>query len=247
MSFAFVAAGSAAASIAGGLISAKASKKAANTQAAALQKSTDEQTKLTREQMALQEPFRQAGLTGLSEYQRRLGLGGDPTSAGYGDLAKGFTFNQDDPSYQFRFSEGQRALEHDAAARGGFMGGSTGKALVRYGQGAASQEYQNAFERWNQDRTFQANSLLGLTSTGAGAVGAQGGYLGNLSGQVGANYAGIGDARASGYIGQANAFNSAISGVTNAASGYANYGLMKDWYGQQPLSEVPAVNPFAKR
>jgi hypothetical protein len=58
-----------------------------------------------------------------------------------------FKFSQDDPSYQFRLKEGQRALENSAAARGTLLSGATAKALQNYGQEAASQEYGNAFGR----------------------------------------------------------------------------------------------------
>ena len=60
-----------------------------------------------------------------------------------------------DPGYQFRLSEGSKALERAAAARGSLQGGGTLKALTRYSQGEASQEYQNAFNRSLQG--FQAN------------------------------------------------------------------------------------------
>jgi hypothetical protein len=52
-----------------------------------------------------------------------------------------------DPGYAFRVQQGQRALESGAAARGGLLSGGTQQALVNYGQGAASQEYQNAYNR----------------------------------------------------------------------------------------------------
>lgn len=56
-----------------------------------------------------------------------------------------------DPSYQFRLSQGQQALENSAAARGGLLSGNTGRALQDYGQGAASQEYGNIWDRAMQD------------------------------------------------------------------------------------------------
>lgn len=53
----------------------------------------------------------------------------------------------DDPGYQFRLTEGQKALESSAAKRGGLLSGGTGKALQRYGQDLASQEYEKAYSR----------------------------------------------------------------------------------------------------
>jgi len=51
------------------------------------------------------------------------------------------------PPCQFRLAEGQKAIERSAAARGILNSGSTRKALERYGQGMASQEYRNAYNR----------------------------------------------------------------------------------------------------
>ncbi len=64
---------------------------------------------------------------------------------------------QQDPGYAFRMSEGLKALDRTAAARGGLISGSALKAASRYGQDMASQEYQNAFNRYNQNRTFNSN------------------------------------------------------------------------------------------
>ncbi len=52
-----------------------------------------------------------------------------------------------DPSYGFRFNEGQRATQSAAAAQGSILSGGTLKALQDRGQQAASQEYQNYFQR----------------------------------------------------------------------------------------------------
>lgn len=65
---------------------------------------------------------------------------------------------QQDPGYAFRLSEGLKALDRTAAARGGLISGSAMKGAMRYGQDMASQEYQNAFNRYNQNRDF--NSTL---------------------------------------------------------------------------------------
>jgi hypothetical protein len=60
-----------------------------------------------------------------------------------GDLSKFYT----SPGYQFRLGEGTKAIERGAAARGGLLGGRTQKALARFGQGLASQEFGNYMSR----------------------------------------------------------------------------------------------------
>ena len=59
-----------------------------------------------------------------------------------------------DPSYQFRLDEGMRNLLANKAAVGGLGSGQTLRDIMNYGQGAASQEYQNAYNRFNTDRSF---------------------------------------------------------------------------------------------
>lgn len=62
-----------------------------------------------------------------------------------------------EPGYQFRLSQGTNALEHSAAGRGVLRTGGTLKGINEYGQGFASNEYGNAFNRALQsyDRTYQ--------------------------------------------------------------------------------------------
>jgi hypothetical protein len=52
-----------------------------------------------------------------------------------------------DPGYQFRLNEGRGVLENSAAARGLLNSGGTLQDLMRWGQGFASQEYGNVFNR----------------------------------------------------------------------------------------------------
>lgn len=56
-----------------------------------------------------------------------------------------------DPSFQFRLKEGQKALERGAAARGTLLTGGTLKDLGDYSQGLASTEYANVDERRFRD------------------------------------------------------------------------------------------------
>ncbi|HMN09312.1 MAG TPA: hypothetical protein PKC83_11050 [Gemmatimonadaceae bacterium] len=54
---------------------------------------------------------------------------------------------QNDPGYQFRLAQGVKARDASAAARGTLRGGNQMLALEAYGQGLASDEYQNAYNR----------------------------------------------------------------------------------------------------
>lgn len=52
-----------------------------------------------------------------------------------------------DPSYLFRLQQGQKALDRQGAAAGRFLSGRQLQASSDYNQGAASQEFQNAYQR----------------------------------------------------------------------------------------------------
>jgi hypothetical protein len=196
-----------------GVIGAKASKKAANIQAASADRAADLQKEQFDKQVELQAPFREAGLTAQNKLLDYMGL-----SAGAGGkYAKDFSMAdfQQDPGYAFRMSEGLKALDRTAAARGGMLSGAALRGATRYGQDMASQEYTNAFNRYQTNRANQLNplqSLMGAGQTAAGQVGLAGQ---NYANQAGNAYMNAGNARASGYVGSANAWSNALGGVAN--------------------------------
>jgi hypothetical protein len=57
-----------------------------------------------------------------------------------------------DPGYEFRRNEGIRAMDASAAQRGQLLSGNQLKELQQYGQGLAAQEYQNWFNRFQQEQ-----------------------------------------------------------------------------------------------
>ena len=191
------------ASAAAGLYSAN---KASKTQAQSAQQGIDAQERMFERQNELQEPFRQAGIGALN----KLIPLSDYTKFGPEQF-------QQDPGYAFRLSEGMKALDRTAAARGGLLSGSTLKGAQRYGQEMGSQEYMNAFNRYQTERNAQLNPLQSLAGLGQTSTNA----LSGMAGQMGQNYAtgygNIGQARASGYVGGTNALTSALGTGINYA------------------------------
>lgn len=134
-----------------------------------------------------------------------------------------------DPSYQWRLSQGLKALQGSAAAKGGLLTGQGAIDVNNYAQGAASQEYGAAFDR---NRTTQNDlynrlaSLAGVGQTATGAIGAAGANVANNIGQntmtgasASSNYLTSGaNAQAAGTIGASNAIG---NGINNAANGWA--------------------------
>ena len=222
---AVIAAGAAAASVGSGLIARSGARKAARAQEQAAQRAESTQREFFDRQLALQEPFRQAGMTAQQQIMQLLGIGGDANAAGYGSLARPFgqADFQQDPGYAFRQSEGMRALERSAAARGNLLSGNTLKGVQRFGQDLASQEYQNAFNRFQIERAARLNPLQSLMGSGQSATNVMTGATGAAGQNIGQLQLGAGQARASGYIGSANALAGALQGVASAATGFPLY------------------------
>lgn len=149
------------------------------------------------------------------------GQGGDEQ---YGFLQQ--RFNNDvfekDPGYQFRMDEGNKAVEAGAAARNGLLSGAAMKAMQKYSQGFASNEYGNAYNRFTGDQQNMYNRLAQMAGTGQQQI--------NDTAQM--NQAGLNNA--SGYrMDAANAKASGIMGASNARqSGYQAIGnTLMDAYG----------------
>jgi hypothetical protein len=140
-----------------------------------------------------------------------------PKAADFGKYARDFNMSdfEADPGYAFRLSEGQKALDRQAAARGGLISGSALKAATRYGQDMGSQEYTNAFNRYQTNRANQLQPLQSLAGVGQTATNTLTGAAGNLGAAQGANLINAGNAAAAGYVGQANAINQGLSTYMN--------------------------------
>jgi hypothetical protein len=212
-------------SIGGGLIASSGAKKASRAQLQAAQSAEQTQREMFERQVQLQEPFRQAGMTAQDQIMQLLGIGGDASAEGYGSMARPFgqTDFEADPGYAFRQAEGMRALERSAAARGNLLSGNTLKGIQRFGQDLASQEYQNAFNRFQVERAARLNPLQSLMGAGQSAANVMTGATGQAAQNIGQMQLGAGQARASGYVGQANALAGALGQIGQFAADYPLY------------------------
>jgi hypothetical protein len=99
-----------------------------------------------------------------------------------GDLNRTFTaddFKSLDPGFDFRLKQEQIALDRSAAAHGGSMGGGAAKELTRYSQDYGSNEFQNAFTRFEQQGNDRFTRLSDIAKLGYSAAGQQGSNLTN--------------------------------------------------------------------
>jgi hypothetical protein len=192
---------------------AKAIEQAGQQAAQSTQQAADIQRQLFERQVALQEPWRQAGVGALNQLI--------PLSQQYTPF--GMQQFQQDPGYAFRMSEGMKALDRSAASRGGLLSGATLKGIQRFGQDLGSQEYQNAFSRYQaerQSRLGPLQSLAGVGQTSANQLGGQaqqlGQNLGNLAMTGAATQAQGGLAAANVRASQYGGLGSALGTALNA-------------------------------
>jgi hypothetical protein len=159
---------------------------AAETGAGASRYAADVNRQMFERNVALQEPFRQAGVNALATMQQQ-----------YANMPAAFTGQVNlgqDPGYAFRLSEGQKALDRQAAARGGLISGSALKAVQRYGQETGSQEYGNAYNRALTNYNAAVNregtgynrlaAMSGIGQTATGNLSSMGQSYGNTMGNI---------------------------------------------------------------
>ena len=203
------------------VIGASTARSAAKTQAGAAAQASDVQQQQYEQTRADQAPYREAGYKALAELQRTAGNVPGAFKFGAGDY-------QADPGYAFRLAEGQKALDRQAAARGGLISPGALRAAQRYGQEMGSQDFGNAYNRaltgYNTDvaRENQLyNRQAALSGIGQTAT--------NLVGQAGQNYATsaggalgtYGTNVGAGQVGMANALTGGLGTYLNYTQGNA--------------------------
>ena len=212
------------ASIGGGISAgeqqAGAAREAANVYGASADRASDVQRQMFERQVELQRPFREAGERALG----KLESASDYTPFGMGQF-------QQDPGYAFRLAEGQKALDRQAAARGGLISGSALKATQRYGQEMGSQEYQNAFNRYQTEQQARLNplqSLAGVGQTSVNQLGSAGQQYASNIGNIGM---GAGAAQGNALIAGAQARGSAYQGVGQQIGNFMGQPGMQNYLG----------------
>lgn len=213
-------------SIIGGNKQKKATKNAEQAQLEAVRLGVQQQDRALAEQRRQfdtsrqdQMPWLDAGRGALAQLVAQLpGLTAAPDASQF----------REDPGYQFAFDEGQRAIDRSAAARGTLNSGGTLKALARFGQGMADQQYGQWYDRQRALQTDKFNRLSAIAGTGqttATNLGTLGQNFANQQSGTLSNIAGLhmqgGNARASGYMRRgaisANQWNQAGDFFGNAA------------------------------
>ena len=206
-------------SIGGGLSQSRSSSRASSAQLRAAREANQLQREMFQQQRADLEPWRQAGIGALGRIQG-------------GDFERPFMMSDfmADPGYQFRLGEGEKAIQRAAAARGGLHSGATLKALTGYGQNLASEEFGNAFNRFQADKQRRFNTLASLAGLGQTAQSQLTGAQSNLASQLAANQLGMGNVRAAGHIARGNIGSSLAGNLTGLWQQQQNRQQQQQWF-----------------
>lgn len=137
--------------------------------------------------------------------KRRLPVEGGALPEKPSDIPDMGAFDQYDwrssnPGYEFRLSEGQRATESMLRSAGMLNSGKGLRAITRYGQDYASNEYDKVWGR-----------LSSIAGIGTAAINSGNASIGNAANSVQQGYSNIGQANAAGKVGEANAWSGAVS------------------------------------
>ena len=193
----------------GGYLSGKSAERGAQTQADAMRESAAYQKQMFDIQNEQQRPYREAGYSALSDIS---GMKPYLTQQfGPEQFQQGM-----DPGYAFRLQQGQMANQRAANLGGGLIGGNALKGLQDYTQGQASQEYGNAFNRYQTQRSNIYNSLASIAGLGQTSLGQTGQLSGQTAQGVGGAIAGAGQAIGAGQVAMGNALSGGIQGAGNS-------------------------------
>jgi hypothetical protein len=217
------------------VLGAVSSKNAADTQASAANRAADISNAQYEQTRADQAPWRAAGETALNQLV--------PLATNYTPF--GMDQFKQDPGYAFRLQEGLKQLGHQAGARGGLISGQTLKGMQDYAQNSASNEYTNAFNRYQTERNARLNPLQSLAGVGQSAT--------NFVGQAGAQNAstmgnyltGGAAAQAAGMVGGANALTGGLGTYLNYNQGNNLVSALRGGGGGMTSADVTAgMNPY---
>jgi hypothetical protein len=196
------------ATLASSLIGANAANRAGKMQSEAADRAAElqnQQFQQTREDLA---PYRTAGVNALGKLESMA----DYTMFGPEQFSR-------DPGYGFRLSEGQKQLDRQAAIRGGQISGSALKAAQRFGQEMGSQEYSNAFNRYQIERAAKLGPYQSLANVGQTTANQLGQFGAANAANVGNLMTGGAAASAAGQVGMANAFTGGVNQYLNYSQG----------------------------
>ena len=191
----------AAATIGGALISSNAATRASQAQAAGASQAAGVTRGMYDQARADFAPYRDMGGNALYNLASLMGVEYENAPGTLQDrYATAMGRFQLSPNYRWRQTEGVRALDRSAAARGRLLSGGQLRDVVNYGQNLAGNEYGG-----------YVNRLAALSGVGQSAVGATGQLGATAGANIGNAQIAAGNATAGGYRGRASSYAGAIN------------------------------------
>ena len=201
----------------GGLGQAYAGQQAAGTQAAAADRAAALQERIYNSMAMRNQGAELLGNLARDRYGELVGLGPNTNAMGYGSAVQPFDMSKfgADPGRAFRFQSGMDALNRTAAANAGLQSGAALKAATRYGQDFGSQEYGNAYNRYQTDQAARLSPLMYAMTGGTNATNATNTAMGNMGTNVGNLMGQSAQATAAGQLGLGNSINNFAGALNN--------------------------------
>lgn len=198
-------------SIGSAVIGSNAAQSAAQTQADAAKQAQQTQLQMFNTAQASEAPYNTVGQGAVHTLAGLYGINGSGAGTGT-PTAQSLSQFTASPDYGFALDQGTQAMQRAAAAGGTLISGGQLKAGQEFGQGLASQQYGNYYNR-----------LLSLSQLGQSAAAGISNSAINAGGQIGNSIQAGGQALASGTVGSANAIS---GGLTGATGGIASAALL---------------------
>lgn len=214
----------AASSLFSGITGGKGAKKAANiaAQSAAQDRALAQQ--IYNKNYSLAAPTLERGQAAGAQINALLGLGGNAGAAN--DALAAY---KSSTGYQTRLNEGYDAINSGYAARGALESGAAQKALLKYGQAQASNEFSNYLGQLSNQQGAGLNALGSVTGSGIAYVN-----------QATAANQGAAGAAANAALYGAQAQGNALSGVANALGTYLG---QSSYRAPNALAAYPSMTP----
>jgi hypothetical protein len=166
-----------------GVDASNAASSAASTQAGAANNATQAQLDMFKQMRGDLKPYMDQGTLSLADLNKLMANPSMVTQL---------------PGYEFQMDQGMGAIENSAAAKG--LTGNTLKDLNTFGQGMASNYYNDYWKKLFDMMTTGQDSAAGVGQAGI-----------NTGTNIGNNMIGAGNALAAGQVGSANALAGGIS------------------------------------
>jgi hypothetical protein len=214
MPIGFVAAAVVASQAVGSAMQADAAGKAASAYTDAANKGLQYNQEMYQNVLGQNKQYMDTGAKGANLYNQLADSGYLTAQPSMNDLTSLM------PNYQFGMQQGMGQLNSQLNAAGGLVSGNAIQGGQQFAQDYAGNQLSNAFNQYQANRSNVVSNVNALTGVGQQAnqtvANAAAGTSANASNMLSS----IGNAQASGIMGQANAYASGINNLSNYAMLY---------------------------